>query len=401
MYELQFKRIIRMNHSLTRILLVVLIFIPTGQIFAECSEMNKFNLEKIVTRATNNALPAAGLYYQKDDCVIQITKGYSNLKKKSEIKNNPRFDIGSITKTFIAVSSIKLAKAGVFDLDDTLIKWLPTEITDHIPSSNIITIRNLLSHTSGIDDYLHIGFPEIYLANPLRTWTELEVLRFVFDKPLLFETGSGFEYSNTNYLLMGLIINAATNKHFSTVIRELIIEPLGLKNTFHMSEKNNYLEYVHGYFDVGAGILQDGHNMAKITPFAEGEMVSSLKDLAIFIQAIFTDKTFMDDASLKTLLSSPVKNVESYYGLGIGIGSSIGLGQIDTGIGIGTNKISYGHGGSEYGYETYFQYTPATNETMVIFATGGEGVMATFGNAYAAELKREFTKSQWSANFTP
>ncbi|MFV1984014.1 MAG: serine hydrolase domain-containing protein [Thiohalomonadales bacterium] len=384
-----------MNHILRKILFIILVFLPLDLVLAECVGVNKSKIEKVVTRATNNALPAAGIYYQKKDCVIKITKGYSNLKTKVKINKNPRFDIGSITKTFVAVSSIKLARAGVFNLDDTLVKWLPAEITDHIPNSNIITIRNLLSHTSGIDDYLHIAFSEIYLSSTHQIWTELEVLKFVFDKPLLFETGTGFEYSNTNYLLMGLIINAATNKHFSTVIRELIIEPLGLKNTFHMSEKNNYLDYVHGYFDRGLGVLQDGHDMAKITPFAESAMISSLQDLAVFIQAIFTDKTFMDDASLTTLLSSPVNSVDSFYGLGIGIGASLGLGQIDTGIDIRSDKVAYGHGGSEYGYETYFQYRPGTKETTVIFATGGDGVMAIFGKAYTAELKREFVKSQW------
>ncbi|MFV1985400.1 MAG: serine hydrolase domain-containing protein [Thiohalomonadales bacterium] len=372
-----------MKYLLNRISFMLMILISSGNVFSDCNEKNQSNFKKIVQRATNNALPAAGLYYQKNNCIIQLAEGYSNLATKIKIQNNARFDIGSITKTFVAVTSVKLAKAGAFSLDDTLQQWLPTEITDHIPESNVITIRQLLSHTSGIADFLEDEF----ILDSGQPWTELDVLRYVFDLPLLSEPGTQYYYSNTNYVLMGLIINEATNKPFATNIRELIIEPLGLNDTFHLSEKNHYLEYVHGYGALeGVVELLDTHDIVKTTPFADGQMISSLHDLAIFIQAIFTNKTFMDDALLETLLTSPV--VDSHYKLGI-VTALI------------NDKAFYSHGGFEPGYSTQLRYSPITKETIVFFVTGtslshesnmkvGEDDMTVFSGAYEYELQRAF-----------
>jgi len=379
-----------LKYSIKRFLCVVLISIPTGMVFADCEGVDESKLEQIVTRATKNALPAAGLYYQKKDCIIQITKGYSNLATKSDIQKNARFNSGSITKMFVAVTSVKLARAGVFSLDDTLVQWLPTKITDRIPKSDSITLRYLLSHTSGIMEILDEEFLEFSTVYPVKTWTEFDVLQFVFDKPLLFEPGTEFNYSNTNYVLMGLIINAATNKHFADNIRELIIEPLGLNDTFHLSQPSRYLDYVHGYMEIN-GKLQDAHEVMKYLTFADGKMISSMRDLAVFIQAIFTDKSFMDDALLETLLGLPVAGIE--YKLGIAKGTK-------------NNKIIYGHGGFGPGYASKVQYTPATKETTVYFMTGNanehEAVkynMETFNMAYLFELGREFIKQHLTAIF--
>lgn len=368
-------------------IIITLLVIPTSLVFADCNDINKSNFEKIVKRATKNALPAAGLYYQKKDCIINLVEGYSNLATKTEIQKNARFDIGSITKTFVAVTSVKLAQAGVFSLDDNLQQWLPAEITDRIPDSNVITIRQLLSHTSGIVDFLEDEF----ILTMQQPWNELDVLKYVFDQPLLFVPGTQYNYSNSNYVLMGLIITAATNKPFATSIRELIIEPLGLNDTFHISEPDHYLDYVHGYGAIPrVKELLDTHELMKITPFADGQMISSLRDLAVFIQAIFTNKQFMDDALLEILLTSPV--VDSSYKLGI----------VTT---IKNDKVIYFHGGFEPGYLSFIRYSTSTDETIGYFITGnslshetsaniGENDMTIFDEAYIYELERAFLTMQ-------
>lgn len=376
-----------MKYLVSYFIYIVFILVPIGLVSADCNEEVKLVFEKILHRGAKNALPAVGLYYKNNDCVIQLAEGFSNLYAKTKIQKNDRFNVGRIAKMFVSVTSVKLAKLGVFSLDDNLQQWLPAKITDHIPKSNIITIRHLLSNTSGIVNYSE----DKYFLDLVQPWTELDALQLVFDMPLLNEPGTEYEYSDTNYVLMGLIINQATTKPFATNIRELILEPLGLYDTFHLSEKNQYLEYVHGYgAQDGIAKLLDTHDIIKTTPFADGQMISSLSDLVNFIHAIFTNKTFMDDALLAILLSSPV--VESHYKLGIEADYING-------------NVVFGHGGFEPGYETQLRYSPTNKETIVFFKTGtslrnkhynsvGEDDMTIYSNTYEYELQRAFRNYQ-------
>lgn len=363
-------------------------FTLLNPVYADCTPDSESNYEQILKRATNNALPGAGFYYKKGNCIINLAKGHSNLRQNIELKNTDRFVIGSITKMFTAVTSVKLAKSGVFNLDDVIDKWLPTTITSRIPNSGKITIRHLLSHSSGIFDYINDGteFTYYIFSNPGKLLTELDALKYVYDKPSFFKPGTEFKYSNTNYLLMGLIINHATNKPFATNIRELILEPLSLNDTFHLSQPGKYLDYAHGYYFEEDGVLHDGHELVKNWAFADGAMVSSMQDLATFIQSIFKNKSFMSNELLDTLLSSPVAN--SSYGLGI---THRQEGSI----------IRYGHGGYEYGYQTSLSYSPANNETRVDFVTGSDGVMDTFSQAYSFELARAIIQTNWHYTLAP
>jgi len=373
--------------QILKLLFLFTCIICSNQVFADCASVSESNYKKIAKRATNNALPGAGLYYQKGSCVIKVASGSSDLALNVKLQKTDRFVIGSITKMFVGVTSVKLAKAGVFNLDDKISQWLPSSITSRIPGSNKITIRNLLNHSSGIiDPFTDIpGLDHSIFFNQGRIFTELEFLEIVYGNALLFEPGTQYRYSNTNYILIGLIINQATGKHFTTNIRELILEPLAMNDTFHLSQPNNYLDYVHGYVEEN-GVLHDSHEMVKSLAFASGAMVSSLQDLATFIQAIFNNKTFMDNNQITTLLSTPVPN--STYGLGI----------ITTQTASG---VTYSHNGGEPGYFTTLQYKPGTDETVVTFVTGRGGVMAKFKSAFQFEFSREIIKSKWSYTLAP
>lgn len=360
-------------------------FAYTSTALAKCGEGSKSGYEKILTRAVKSGIPGVQYYYQKDSCIIHLAKGSANLSANTELRKQDRFVIGSITKMFVGVSSVKLAQAGVFSLDDNLPRWLPVEITSRIPDSHKITIRHLLSHTSGIFDYLNDSpaFVNDWVADLSRKRTELDALSYVAGNPLFFEPGTVFRYSNTNYLLMGLIIKAATHQHFTRVIHDQILEPLALRDTFHLAEpKETQLSYVHGYREID-GLLYDIHDVLPNIAFADGSMVSTARDLAKFIQSIFTDRNFMSTESLATLLSSPLGN--NAYGLGIGIDNA------------GYEKnTEYGHTGAEAGYEASLRYIPATNETMVTQANGNGGALDLFDQTYILELIRERIQSQRS-----
>ncbi len=376
------------NQYLYKFIVLISILVFSSEAFSLCTVENNSNYEEILKRAVKSGITGTTFYYQKDLCVIHLAAGYSDLKTKKEMKKNDRFLIGSITKLFIGVTSVKLADSGIFNLDDNLDQWLPIDITDHIPHSNLITIRHLLSHTSGLFDYLNDSpaFIQILLSNPTINRTELEAFAFAADKPLHFTPGTEYRYSNTNYLLMGLIINAATNEHYTQLIRELILTPLELNNTFHLSEpQGSYLPYTRGY-EESNGILYDTHDLVQNMAFADGGMVSTTSDLRIFIQSIFNDKQFMNSNLLETLLNSPITNSE--YGLGIFMDKE--------------DKIYFGHNGQHLGYLASLKYYPDSNETIVILEnTNIPTSFNLFTNTYHLELIRERIQSQQSLILSP
>lgn len=369
------------------LLFVVSVSFFTGVAIADCPDDSKSAYKKILKRAVKSGLPATLYYYQNSQCKLQLAKGYSNLATKTKLQKQDRFITGSISKIFIGVISVKLAETGTFSLDDNIKLWLPPEISNHIPNIDKITIRNLLSHTSGIVNYTEIpAVLQDFLTDPYTKRSELDVFSYVADLPLLFEPGTAFSYSNTNYVLMGVIINSATNKHFTQVIREQIIQPLALNNTFHLAESSdNYLDYSHGYMEFSK-VLLDTHDMLPNFAFADGSIVSTSKDLSVFIQAIFTNQNFISPTLLATLLSSPVST--SRYGLGMNIYYE-------------NYTLGYGHRGAEPGYRAFLSYIPANNETIVSFVNASNSALTLFANTYNNELKRERIRHQRSVTLAP
>ncbi len=134
--------------------------------------------------------------------------------------------IGSNTKLFTATMMIKLYELGMISLDDSLHNWLPN--FDNIDSN--ITIKQLLRHNTGIADFWTPAWVSIVFADPDSVWTPEDVLNFVGSP--LFPAGTNVSYSNTNFLLAGMIIEAATGIEYETIVRDSILTPLNLNNTY-------------------------------------------------------------------------------------------------------------------------------------------------------------------------
>ena len=142
-----------------------------------------------------------------------------------------RFRVGSITKTFVATVVLQLVGEGRLRLDDPVERWLPGVV----PDGHRITVRQLLNHTSGFYDYLHtLPMPpaQEFLDNRWRTWTAAELVQRAVAHPPTFEPpGSAYAYSNTNYLLLGQIVEKVTGRSYGKEIERRIIRPLRLPGT--------------------------------------------------------------------------------------------------------------------------------------------------------------------------
>jgi D-alanyl-D-alanine carboxypeptidase len=140
----------------------------------------------------------------------------------------------SITKTFVAVLAMMLAEDGVFDLDDSLERWLPKQVLNEVTNARACTIRQLMNHTTGIPDLIdNDNFYLGVLNNPARKWEPEELIRYAYGVAPIFECGQSVSYSNTNYLLLAMVINIATGKNHASLLRERVSRLLNLDNTFY------------------------------------------------------------------------------------------------------------------------------------------------------------------------
>ncbi|MED1918060.1 serine hydrolase, partial [Bacillus thuringiensis] len=156
--------------------------------------------------------------------------GVANLSTKEPMKTDFRFRIGSVTKTFTATVVLQLAGENRLNLDDSIEKWLPGVIQGNGYDGNQITIRQILNHTSGIAEYLRSKDAD--MMNAKKTYTAEELVKIGLSLPPDFAPGKGWSYSDTGYVLLGILIEKVTGNSYAEEIENRIIEPLELSNTF-------------------------------------------------------------------------------------------------------------------------------------------------------------------------
>lgn len=145
----------------------------------------------------------------------------SNLQTGTEVVLENRFQIGSITKTFVATTVLQLVEEGKLSLEDNLDQWLPPEVVSAIPNHESITVWQLLNHTSGVSDYLNplLGLAQTNPTVFFNDWQPNELVSFIYGQEPLFEPGESWEYSSTNYILLGMIVESVTNSTVESEIR--------------------------------------------------------------------------------------------------------------------------------------------------------------------------------------
>jgi D-alanyl-D-alanine carboxypeptidase len=236
------------------------------------------------------------------------TAGYNDILRRVPVQIDDRFGVGSITKTFVATVTLQLVEEGKLDLDKTPQDYLDLEIVRAIPNTGTATLRQLLSHQSGIptwefqEDWIRKGRGDQMDLG--RVWGKTETLEYCTGDllPATNEPGERYSYSNTNYTLLGLIIEAVTGNDAAAEIRSRILEPLGLENTFLESFEEVPGGYVHHYhyatprFQEVAGVHRGFPEIrpylvestaANLSPeWTAGGIVTSAGDLVRWAQAL-------------------------------------------------------------------------------------------------------------------
>ncbi len=266
------------------------------------------------------------------------------------IEPGHRFRIGSITKTFVAVLLVQLAEDGLLDLDHRLADHLPWA-----PHAESVTLRQLLEHTSGMPDFAGLpAYRQQLLFNPARAWQARDAVELVDGLELEFEPGSRWSYSNTNYLLAGLVAEEATGSDLALLLRERISVPLGLASTFLDGLEPAPPVETAGHYDLdGDGRAENVRPIpytALVTSgAAAGGLSSSAGDVLAFAGGLFAGR-LLTPAGLERL-TEPTK-VSPAYGMGVVLFRRAG-------------RLLIGHAGALPGYTALFVHAPEEGITVV------------------------------------
>jgi D-alanyl-D-alanine carboxypeptidase len=317
-----------------------------------------------------------------------LAVGYSDRDAKTPMKPDDRMLAGSTGKTFAAATAMQLVKEGKISLDDKIEKYLGKEPWfERLPNAKDITIRRLMNHTSGLVRYeFKKEFTDFLTANPMKVWTPEERLAYLFDSKAPFEAGKGWEYSDTNYIVLGMIIERVTGKKFYDEARRRFIKPFKLNDT--IAQEGPVMKgVVMGYagannpFGLKDAMIENGKFV--INPQLEwtgGGWASTGEDLARWAKIIYEGKAY--DPSL---LPQALEGVAAPM---IGPQAKYGLATIIRSTAAGT---SYGHSGFFPGYVTDMMYFPEHKIAVAVQVnTSAQGV---FGGKPPGRLLTEVAQA--------
>ena len=243
-------------------------------------------VQEQVNDAIGHGLDGIIVYVDQSDKAPEFyAAGWKNRENQVPVDPQALFKIASISKLYIATATVKLVNNKSFSLDDTLSELLP-ELVGRIENADQITLRMMLQHRSGIPDW--IEDPEFPWT---RSLTDVnEVLELVLDDPAEFEPDSRYDYSNTNYLLIGNIIDKILGYSHQQYIKSEILAPLGLTHTFGLLSEVDSTEVSSGYY-------ADYDGDVKMLDFVSpgGSMVATIEDVGIFLRALNDGSLLNDD----------------------------------------------------------------------------------------------------------
>ncbi len=317
---------------------------PEPDALSETCSLRLSNLQTALDGLTSRQGTALGV--ATADCpTLSVTSGTTIPNEQS------LFRLASVTKTYVAAAIVSQSEAGLLTLDDTLDEWAPD-----FPNASVITIAQLLQHTSGAFDYTRTSDFQ-NTATQQTPQTPDDLIAIAAKHEPVFSPGMSWEYSNTNYILLGKILEETTGESIAAVLRERALVPANLSNTFLDGEETVLGTFAPGYNSQGTDVTNLYHPSWAWTA---GAMVGTIGDAADWIDALYGGNV-LNETGRKKLTQDPI---EIGGGLAYGLGTMIISEALSGGAGPGV-----GHGGDIAGYHSLVLYFPQEDTTIAAIVT--------------------------------
>ena len=309
-----------------------------------------------------SSAPGAIVGVQTPRGTLVKTKGIADVESGTPVRATMYHRIGSVTKTFVGTLMMQLAGEGRLSLKDPISQYVAG-----VPNGDTITLLELVNMTSGLssytasDDWLNLLY-----SNPSRVWRASELAPFGYPSSPLFAPGTQFNYSDSNFVLLGLVIRQVTGRSMSSVLRRRIFKPLGLDHTFWPGSSPALPRpHTRGYTLQGQPSNEPGDatNWNPTYAGAAGAIVSKLRDLLVYARALGTGRGLLAPRLQR-------KRVAAFEPV------SLRTPLVEYGIGLVDDAGWIGHNGSVPGYTTTVYYHPVTR-TAVVVETNSDIVSGT------------------------
>ncbi|MGY3803206.1 serine hydrolase domain-containing protein [Pigmentibacter ruber] len=355
-----------------KILLIILIFTYSCVHKTGNESLEKLNKKFISLNLKNNPISVALICSKKfKENIVYLN--YGSIKKEQEIMpdENSIYEIGSLTKLYLAALTIQQVEKGNISLEDSIAKYLT-----NIPSDwQDIKIKNLLNMTSGIPS--HFGSANLYsienfhsyMLNPYQYFDKNVIMQTILKQKALFKSGIAWDYSNTNYLLVGIILEKITGKKLDILFKQNISEKLNLRNTYFVNHlireeipKNKIDTLVEGFPSIENYLAKKNANTFSLSVvWGSGNLISSTKDVHIFITSFFNkDGKLFNQKNTYELFKNYFFEIASYN-----LSNYFNSSKYSFGVSSITNEITgmtdYLHSGGIPGYNSLFSITPSAN----------------------------------------
>jgi D-alanyl-D-alanine carboxypeptidase len=296
---------------------------------------------------TKTGVPSASVAIVKDGQIAYLQAyGDARLEPRTAARPEMRYSVGSISKQFTATAILLLQEQGKFSLDDKVAKFIPD-----LTRANEVTIRQLLSHTSGYQDY----WPQDYVPPfMLQAITANRILDLWARKPLDFDPGTKWQYSNTNFVIAGVIVEKASGMPLLDFLHQKIFDPLGMKSVTNTDQEKLGASDPAGYMRYALGPLRPAPKEGRGWLFAAGELAMTASDLARW------DVSIVDQ---KVLKPSSYKEFETEVLLKNGVGTGYGLGIHVTS---GSGRRVLAHDGEVSGFTSQNTVFPDEHIAIVV-----------------------------------
>lgn len=297
-----------------------------------------------------------------DGSIVSVASGHSDTARKIPMRVTDRLLQGSVGKTYVAAVALQLVQEGKLDLDAPISRYLGSESWfDRLPNARSITVRQLMRHTSGLVRYeFQKEASDSLKANPFKSWTPVDRLRLIFDTKAPFEAGQGWEYSDTNYIVLGMIIERLTGQPYYAELKRRVLDRFGLRHTIP-SDSPDMPGVVNGYAgpknELGgydASIVNGRFAANPQFEWTGGGIASTTADLAHWARIMYGAKAFNGAMLAQMLDGVPAR---------LGPNVRYGLGVILRPTALGP---AYGHSGFFPGYATEMLYLPSSKTAAAV-----------------------------------
>jgi len=333
-----------------RSLPLALLLAAAGPLAAQLPSTTAARIDEIAAQAlTASGAPSVSIaVVQGGKIVYEKAYGRARLYPSTEAKTGMRYSIGSVSKQFLAGAILLLVQDGKLSLDDRVSKYLP-----NLTQAGEVTIRELLSHTSGYQDYYPQDYVAPFMEKPV---TAESILDQWARKPLDFDPGTRWQYSNTNYVIAGRIVERVTGAPFFSFLAKRILQPLGMTSAIDLDEQTLGLTDAAGYTRFASGPPRPARPEGRGWLYAAGELAMTAHDVALWDISLM-EHQLLKPASFEAM-TSPVRlrnGTPTDYALGVGVSDADGH-----------PKLS--HGGAVAGFVSLNTVWPDQGAAVVVLA---------------------------------